>query len=155
MISRKSSGSRRAASAVEPTRSQNSTVSCRRSADDIGAADRGEADSAGALDAPMVSATPQSAQNFLPGGFSAPQAVQRTDRGRGVPQSPQNFFPSRLAAPQLGHSMPHPIRLDTGSISQLAPPPQNEASAQSAQARSRASASTVPISDTAAARQLF
>ena len=56
-----------------------------------------------------MSAAPQSAQNFLPGGFSAPHAVQRTGRGRGVPQSPQNFFPSRLAAPQLGHSMPHPI----------------------------------------------
>jgi hypothetical protein len=57
----------------------------------------------------MVSAAPQSAQNFLPGGFSAPHAVQRMGRGRGVPQSPQNFFPSILAAPQLGHSMPHPI----------------------------------------------
>jgi hypothetical protein len=88
-------------------RSQNSTVSCRRSADDIGAAGRDDAACAGALDAPMVSAAPQSAQNFLPGGFSAPHAAQRT--GRGVPQSPQNFFPSRLAAPQLGHSMPHPI----------------------------------------------
>src|SRR5438309_9536119 len=32
MTSRRSSGSRRAASAVEPTRSQNITVSCRRSA---------------------------------------------------------------------------------------------------------------------------
>jgi hypothetical protein len=68
----------------------------------------------------MADAPLQSAQNFLPGGFSAPHAVQRT--GRGVPQSPQNFFPSRLAAPQLAHSMPHPIRLDTGSISLLAHP---------------------------------
>src|SRR5215467_10387413 len=101
MISRRSSGSRRAASAVEPTRSQNNTVSCRRSADDIGAAVRGDAAFAGALGALMFSAAPQSAQNFLPGGFSAPHAVQHTDRGRGVPQSPQNFFPSRLAAPQL------------------------------------------------------
>src|SRR5215472_18349675 len=126
MISRKSSGSRRDESAVEPTRSQNSTVSCRRSADDIGAADRGEADSAGALDAPMVSATPQSAQNFLPGGFSAPQAVQRTDRGRAVPQSPQNLFPSRLAAPQLGHFMPHPIDWIGQHITASAAPRQNE-----------------------------
>ena len=55
----------------------------------------------------MPIAAPQSAQNVLPGGFSAPHALQRT--GRAVPQSPQNFFPSRLAAPQLGHSMPHPI----------------------------------------------
>ena len=55
----------------------------------------------------MVSAAPQSEQNFLSGGFSVPQAAQRT--GRGVPQSPQNFFPSKLAAPQLGQSVPHPI----------------------------------------------
>src|SRR5215469_16214277 len=98
MISRRSSGSRRDESAVEPTKSQNSTVSCRRSADDIGAAAGGDAASAGALDARMVSAAPQSAQNFLPGGFSAPHAMQRT--GWGAPQSPQNFFPSRLTAPQ-------------------------------------------------------
>jgi hypothetical protein len=57
----------------------------------------------------MVSAAPQSEQNFLSGGFSVPHAVQRTGKGRGVPQSPQNFFPSKLVAPQLGHSMPHPI----------------------------------------------
>jgi hypothetical protein len=50
---------------------------------------------------------PQSAQNLLPAGFSAPHAVHRT--GRGVPHLPQNFIPSGLAAPQLGHSMPHPI----------------------------------------------
>src|SRR6476661_1297362 len=102
-----SSGSRRTESATESTRSQNSTVSCRRSADDIGAADRGDAASAGALNTRMLNAAPQSAQNFLPGGFAAPHAVQRT--GRGVPQSPQKFFPSKLAARQLGHSMPHPI----------------------------------------------
>src|SRR5690348_17360259 len=98
-----SSGSRRTESATESTRSQNSTVSCRRSADDIGSIGRGDAASAGALNARIPSAAPQSAQNFLPDGFSAPQAVQRP--GRGVPQSPQKFFPSKLAAPQLGHSM--------------------------------------------------
>src|SRR5215471_16724814 len=116
MISRRSSGSRRDASGVEPTRSQNSTVSCRRSADDIGPAGRGDAVSAGAPDARMVSAAPQSEQNFLSGGFSVPQAVQRT--GRGVPQSPQNFFPSKLAAPQLGHSMPHLITEDSQRITE-------------------------------------
>jgi hypothetical protein len=36
MISRKSSGSSRAESAVEPTRSQNITVNCRRSASIVG-----------------------------------------------------------------------------------------------------------------------
>jgi hypothetical protein len=55
----------------------------------------------------MVSTAPQSAQNLLPGGFSAPHAMQRT--GSGVPHLPQNFLPSGLAAPQLGHSMPHLI----------------------------------------------
>src|SRR6516225_5655401 len=97
MISRKSSGSRRDESAVEPTRSQNSTVSCRRSADGIGAAVRGVAASAGALGARVVSAAPQSAQNLLSGGFSAPHATQRT--GSDVPHLPQNFLPSGLAAP--------------------------------------------------------
>ena len=47
MISRRSSGSRRDASAGEPTKSQNSTAGCRRSTDDIGGAGRGIAASAG------------------------------------------------------------------------------------------------------------
>src|SRR5262252_10546004 len=119
MISRRSSGSRRDASAVEPTRSQNSTVSCRRSADDIGAAGRGSAASAGALDTPMASAAPQSTQNFLPGGFSAPHAAQRT--GSGVPHLPQNFLPSGLAAPQLRHFMPHLIAEDSQRITESDP----------------------------------
>jgi hypothetical protein len=105
MISCRSSGSRRDANAVEPTRSQNITVSWRRSADDISAAGSSDAAPAGAADARMASAAPQLAQNFLLGGLSAPHAVQRT--GSGVPQSPQNLFPSRLVAPQLGQSMPH------------------------------------------------
>src|SRR5262249_28547231 len=107
MISRRSSGSRRDASAVEPTRSQNSTVSCRRSADDTGAGGSGDVASGAGVGARMISAAPQSPQNFLPGGFSAPHVAQRV--GSGVPQSPQNFFPSGLTAPQLGHSMPHLI----------------------------------------------
>jgi hypothetical protein len=81
------------------------TVSWRRSADDINAAGSGDALAADAVDARTVSAAPQSAQNLLSGGLSAPQAVQRT--GSGVPHLPQNFLPSGLAAPQLGHSMPH------------------------------------------------
>jgi hypothetical protein len=97
----------RDASAVEPTRSQNITVSCRRSADEVGAADAGDVASADAGNEPTVSAAPQSPQNLLPGGFSTPHASQRI--GSGLPQSPQNFFLSGFAAPQLGHSMPHPI----------------------------------------------
>jgi hypothetical protein len=69
----------------------------------------------------MVSAAPQSAQNFLPGGFSAPHAAQRT--GKGVPQPPQNFFPSKLAAPQLGHFMPHPIDWIRAAYHSLRGPP--------------------------------
>src|SRR5262249_30725775 len=100
-----SSGSRRAERPVEPTRSQNITVSWRRSADCGQASDDGDATSPGVGDAPTLSAAPQSPQNFFPAGFSAPQAVQRI--GRGAPQSPQNFFPSRLALPHLEQSMPH------------------------------------------------
>jgi hypothetical protein len=48
---------------------------------------------------------PQSPQNFLPDGLSAPHAAQRT--GSEAPQSPQTFFPSQLALPQLGQFIPH------------------------------------------------
>src|SRR6266702_173738 len=107
MISRRSSGSSCAASAVEPTRSQNITVSWRRSAEELGKGSKvdGSAtrttvgvDAPGAADtrvAPVgMSAAPQSPQNLLPDGFSAPHAAQRTSSG--APQSPQTFFPSRL-----------------------------------------------------------
>src|ERR671932_163898 len=112
MISRRSSGSRRAESAVEPTRSQNITVSWRRSAEGFradGKADGSTTHGAAGVDprAFAVSAAPQSPQNLLPDGFSAPHAAQRT--GSGAPQSPQNFFPSGLTLPQLGQSMLHLI----------------------------------------------
>src|SRR5918911_396231 len=124
MTSRTSSGSVRAANAVEPTRSQNITVSCRRSADGLGAGGKAGGSSArggtAGVGAPVaadacalpvsVSAAPQSPQNLLPDGFSAPHAAQRS--GSGTPQSPQNLFPSGLAAPQLGQSMPHPAFKD-------------------------------------------
>jgi len=48
---------------------------------------------------------PQSPQYLLAGGFSAPQAEQRS--ASGAPQSPQNCFLSGFALPQLGHSMRH------------------------------------------------
>jgi hypothetical protein len=72
------------------------------------------------VDARTVSAAPQSAQNLLSGGLSAPQAVQRT--GSGVPHWPQNFLPSGLAAPQLGHSMPH-LTYETWSRYHIGRPP--------------------------------
>ena len=50
-----------------------------------------------------MSAAPQSAQNFFPGGFSLPQALQL--RGSGEPQSPQKFLPFATFAPQRGQDM--------------------------------------------------
>src|SRR5512140_2399906 len=118
MISRRSSGSSCAASAVEPTRSQNITVSWRRSAEELGTDGKvggsatrstvgvGAPAAADTCAPPVrVSAVPQSPQNLLPDGFSAPHAAQCT--GSGAPQLPQTFFPSRLALPLLGQSMPH------------------------------------------------
>src|SRR5262249_5412382 len=94
-----------------------------RSADDVGAAGNGDAASAGVLNVRGLSAAPQSAQNFLPGEFSAPHAVQRMNRR--VPQSPQKFFPSGLAAPQLGHSMPdRSLGIRTAYHSLRGPPPE-------------------------------
>jgi len=52
-----------------------------------------------------ISAAPQSPQNLLLDGFSAPHTAQRT--GSGAPQSLQILLPSVLALPQLGQSMPH------------------------------------------------
>src|ERR671933_833105 len=103
MISRISSGSSRDASAVEPTRSQNITVSCRRSADDGGGpwSGRGFDRAAGA----GPSFAPQSPQNFEPGGLSPPQAGHAD--GSGAPHSVQKRLPSGTVARQLGHSMPH------------------------------------------------
>jgi hypothetical protein len=93
-------------------------VSWRRSAEELGTGgkvDGSATRSTVGVDAPAaadtcappvrVSAVPQSPQNLLPDGFSAPHAAQRT--GNGAPQSPQIFFPSQLALPQLGQSMPH------------------------------------------------
>jgi hypothetical protein len=93
-------------------------VSWRRSAEELGPGgkvDGSATRSTVRVDAPaaadvcapsvLVSAVPQSPQNLLPDGFSAPHAAQRT--GSGAPHSPQTFFPSQLALPLLGQSMPH------------------------------------------------
>src|ERR1700704_3818750 len=70
MISRMSSGSSRTESAVEPTRSQNMTVSWRRSAEDVDGTIAGDAGE------PAASAVPQLAQNLPPSGISALQFGQ-------------------------------------------------------------------------------
>ena len=95
-------------------------MSCRRSAEELGAGDEVERSAAPAtldVDTPVAGVTraapvdmstaPQSPQNFLPDGLSAPHAGQR--KNSGAPQSPQTFLLSGLTLPQLGQSMPHPI----------------------------------------------
>jgi hypothetical protein len=70
MTSRRSSGSSRIESSVEPTRSQNMSVSWRRSAEDGGEAKAGDSAE------PAASAIPHWAQNLLPSGVSALQFGQ-------------------------------------------------------------------------------
>jgi hypothetical protein len=117
MTLRRSSGSRRAPSAVDPTRSAKTMVSCRRSAPE--AARRGGAGegAAGWEPSPVRSpgppcGAPQSLQNFFPGGFSAPH--DRHVHGRAAPQSPQNRFPSPAIAPQRGQIMRNLSKMPAG-----------------------------------------
>jgi hypothetical protein len=117
MISRRSSGSSRAASAVEPMRSQNITVSCRRSADGVGKGGTGPCREAGRIcAAAMPRPAPQSPQNLAPGGFKLPQERQHT--GIGAPHSVQKRRPSETSARQLGHSMDAPTPSEMLSLSQ-------------------------------------
>src|SRR5262245_26901385 len=105
ITSRRSSGSSCAASTVESTRSQNITVSWRRSAPAMASLDvrlgvnvlRSGTGSASA------NAAPQLPQYLLPGGVSAPHAAQ--EGGSDAPQSPQNLLPAAFEVPQLGQSM--------------------------------------------------
>src|ERR1700752_4841417 len=77
MISRMSSGSRRADSAVDPTRSTNMTLSWRRSAEAVGAGTGG----LGAAPAPSaVSVLPHFVQNLALPRLIAPQEAQRIGR---------------------------------------------------------------------------
>src|SRR6202022_2780096 len=101
-----SSGSSRAESTVELTRSQNITVSCRRSADappdtmgDVGTA------GVAALGprSLAVSLLPHAGQNFAPERMAAPQDAHRP--GRAAPHASQNLLSSGMSARQLGHSM--------------------------------------------------
>src|ERR1700752_4361873 len=97
MTSRKSSGSSRADSAVEPTRSQNITASCRRSA----ASTRGVAGLAtgvGAAAAPI--GLPQPPQNSAEASFSKPQSAH--GEGSTAPQRAQKRLVAAFSAMQLG-----------------------------------------------------
>ena len=102
-ISRISSGSSREASAVEPTRSQNITVSCRRSAPFV----RGGMDTV-ASDEAMTSSIglPQPPQNFAVGSFSKPQAGHGD--GSDDPHSAQKRLVAAFSAMQLGQRIRSP-----------------------------------------------
>src|SRR5437868_4678829 len=93
MIALKSSGSSLAESAVDPTRSQNRTVSCRRSI--------GRESLAAAAGESTRNLVPHSPQNLLEAGFAASQARQR--RTNADPHRPQNFFCSATSTAQLRH----------------------------------------------------
>src|SRR5215468_4981289 len=98
MISRMSSGSRRAERAVEPTRSQNMTVSWRRSAEAEGCL-LCAMSSAGFAGLSAVSALPHFEQNLAPARLVAPQEEQRT--GRAAPHVSQNLLSSGISEWQL------------------------------------------------------
>src|SRR6516162_6254687 len=95
MISRRSSGSKRAASAVEPTRSQNMTVSCRRSAPP------GWGAGIGLTGAAAVSpiGSPQPPQNLAEGSFSKPQVEH--ENGSAAPHWAQKRLIAAFSALQF------------------------------------------------------
>src|SRR5579863_10543113 len=90
MTSRRSSGSRRVESAVEPTRSQNITVSWRRSA-------------AAPARAASPSATPHCAQKREPGALAWPQAAQL--KACGAPHCGQKRLSPGISLLQLGQAL--------------------------------------------------
>src|SRR6516164_351716 len=96
-VSRHSSGSSRAAISVEPTRSQNNTVRCRRSPPADAAT--GAVRAAAAAGAASPNAAPHSPQKRLPAVVSAPHLGQRFSSG--APQSSQNFLPTGLSLPHF------------------------------------------------------
>src|SRR5215831_12940226 len=95
-ISRISSGSSREASAVEPTRSQNITVSWRRSAPSV----RGGSAVAGVGAGTSPIGFPQPPQNLAASSFSKPQAGQGD--GSGAPHWAQKRLAVAFSAMQLG-----------------------------------------------------
>jgi hypothetical protein len=102
MTSRTSSGSSRVESAVEPTRSQNMTVSCRRSARGCALVDGGRGAPSRAW-ARTNNFSPHELQNFAPGGFSCQQLPQVS--GCGAPHWLQKRLAAGKALPQLRHVM--------------------------------------------------
>src|SRR5262249_42851061 len=108
---RSSSGSSCCESAVEPTRSQNITVNCRRSASAEGGGVAFLARSAplrlrllaGAGLPSVFRAVPHSGQNFAVGRACRPQLGQ--SRTHEAPHSSQNLAPSGFSNPQLAQRM--------------------------------------------------
>src|SRR5215831_15362838 len=96
MTSRRSSGSSREANAVEPTRSQNMTVSWRRSAPSV----RGGAVAAGVGAGASPIGFPQPPQNLAAGSFSKPHAGHGD--GSGAPHRAQKRLAVAFSAMQLG-----------------------------------------------------
>ena len=81
-------------------------MSCRRSAEDVGAEVVPGAEAGGGAGlSGVLSLTPQSEQNLAPGRFSPPHDGHRA--GIDAPHSSQNLLRSRTSARQLGHSMSH------------------------------------------------
>src|ERR1700682_545874 len=120
MTSRKSSGSSRVESAVEPTRSQNITVIWRRSAEvgmRAGAGGDGAAAAAALVAAAPASLAPHCAQKREPAALAWPHAAQI--KACGVPHCGQKRLSPAILLPQLGqvlvsvmHRIPsrHPAR---------------------------------------------
>src|SRR5579862_5712580 len=105
MTWRRSSGSSLVESAVEPTTSQNITVSWRRSAaeDARGAAPAaGGGEGAGAATVAAPSLAPHCAQNFEPATLTVPHAAQAIFCG--APHCGQNLLTSGICAWQPGHN---------------------------------------------------
>src|SRR5580693_5295710 len=105
MTSRKSSGSSRVDSAVEPTRSQNITVIWRRSAAfaerATGAAISEKAAGEGATAAPSF--VPHCAQNREPAALAWPQAAQL--KACAVPHCGQKLLSPGISLAQLGQAL--------------------------------------------------
>src|SRR4051812_12712539 len=97
MTSCRSSGSSLEERAVEPIRSQNMTLSGRRSA--MVEMGTGLAPPVAASSGATIG-VPQSPQNFAPTGAVMPQAGQAT--GNTIPQEVQKRLPDAVSAPQSG-----------------------------------------------------
>src|SRR5262249_28829690 len=101
MISRRSSGSMRAASAVEPTRPANITVTCRRSAELVVGTFAASLGVVAALcTLPGERLAPHSEQNLASAVFSCPHAAHA--RGSAAPHWLQNLAACATSTPQLG-----------------------------------------------------